>query len=165
MRILAAGGIVAAMTQSTRQKLSLQSDARRKREDRHRRRFRFAARAVTVLAATVAAVLAWTVVAPLLGFELTRTDSTGAVVPISPGGVAGVAMLAGAAGWALLAVVEYFTKSTVGAWPVVVIGLAVVCLAGPLEAGSLAATITLIVMNVIVNTVVVQALSRRRRWR
>lgn len=122
-----------------------------------RRRVR---RAATVVFAVLAAVLAWIVVVPLLGVELVVTGPDGAIGPVSVVAVAGAALLAGAAGWALLAVLEHVTRSAAPAWTVIAGTVLVVSLAGPLTAGTVAAMVSLIALHLIVGVVVAVGLRR-----
>jgi Family of unknown function (DUF6069) len=120
---------------------------------------RRALRAATLVTAILAAELVWIVVVPVLGVDLVVT-APGAAGPVSAVAVAGAALLAGAAGWALLAMLEHFTSSAMPAWTVIAGVVLVVSLAGPLASGSLAATISLIVMHLVVGVVVTVGMSR-----
>ena len=111
---------------------------------------RRALRAVTMVAAVLAAVLVWILIVPIFGVDLIVT---------------GAALLAGAAGWALLATLEHLTRSAVPAWTVVAVLVLAVSLADPIAAASAIATASLIVLHILVGTVVVLGMRRSaRRW-
>jgi hypothetical protein len=121
-------------------------------------------RAATVLAGALAAVLVWILIVPVFGVDLVVATG-GGTTRVSAVAVAGAALLAGAAGWALLATLERLTRSAVPAWTVVAAAVLVVSFAGPLAAGSAVATASLIVLHVIVGTVVMLGMRRSaRRW-
>jgi hypothetical protein len=125
---------------------------------------RRALRAVTVVTAVLAAVLVWILIVPIFGVDLIVTTG-GGTTSVTAIAVAGAALLAGAAGWALLATLEHLTRSAVPAWTVVAGVVLVVSLAGPLAAGSAIATASLIVLHILVGTVVVLGMRRSaRRW-
>jgi len=121
-------------------------------------------RAATVLAAILAAVLVWILIVPVFGVDLVASTGDG-TVQVTSIAVAGTALLAGAAGWALLAVLEHLTRSALPAWTIVAVAVLVVSFAGPLAAGSAVATASLIVLHLVVGSVVVLGLRRSaRRW-
>ena len=91
-------------------------------------------RLLTVLAATVATLLGWVIAVPLAGVELTaRTGSD--VQRVTPVAVAVSTLLAGLAGWALLALLERLTARARTVWTVVAALVLLVSLLGPLGGG------------------------------
>lgn len=121
-------------------------------------------RAVTVLAAMLAAVLVWTLIVPVFGVDLV-VSTVGGTMRVTAVAVAGTALLAGAAGWALLAVLEHLTRSALPAWTIVAVAVLVISFAGPLASGNSVATASLIVLHLVVGSVVVLGLRRSaRRW-
>ena len=76
------------------------------------------ARALAVIAATLAALTVWLITDPLLGIDLTGTTAPGSqqLQPITPAMVAGASLVTGLAGWGLLALLERFTARARTTW-------------------------------------------------
>jgi hypothetical protein len=94
------------------------------------------ARALAVIAATLAALAVWLITDPLLGIDLTGTTRPGSqqLQPITPALVAGASLAVALAGWALLALLERFTARARTIWTAVALLVALLSLAGPLSA-------------------------------
>lgn len=117
-------------------------------------------RLLTVLAATVATLLGWTVAVPLAGVEL-AARSGGVEQRVSPVAVAVSTLLAGLAGWALLALLERFTGRARTVWTVVAVLVLLLSLLGPVSGGAGgAATPTLVVLHLLAGAVLVPGLRR-----
>ncbi|MFI2713366.1 DUF6069 family protein [Micromonospora sp. NPDC018662] len=117
-------------------------------------------RLLTVLAATVATLLGWIVAVPLAGVELVARsgDVEQRVTPLA---VAVSTLLAGLAGWALLALLERFTGRARAVWTVVAVLVLLLSLLGPLGGGvGRAATVTLVVLHLLAGAVLVPGLRR-----
>jgi hypothetical protein len=122
------------------------------------------ARAATLAAAVLAAVALWAVAALVLDIDLTITTPGRPPMAIGFGAVVAMALLIGLAGWALLAVLERFTRRARTIWTVV----AVVVLAGsmaPLLAAEAAGAtvVTLALLHLVVGTILIAGLPRARR--
>ncbi|OKI69648.1 DUF6069 family protein [Micromonospora sp. CB01531] len=117
-------------------------------------------RVLAVLAATAATLVVWAVAVPVAGVDLVaRTGGTDqSVTPV----VVGVAtLLAGLAGWALLALLERFTTRARTVWLGVAVVVLLVSLLGPLGGGvGTAATVTLVAMHLVAAGVLVPLLPR-----
>ncbi|MEU8071375.1 DUF6069 family protein [Micromonospora sp. NPDC048169] len=117
-------------------------------------------RLLTVLAVTAAALLGWVVAVPVAGVELiARSGSTDQRV--TPVAVVVSTLLAGLAGWALLAVLERLTGRARSAWTVVAVLVLLVSLLGPLGGGvGGAAKLTLVALHLVVGAVLITGLRR-----
>ncbi|MEV4694208.1 DUF6069 family protein [Micromonospora echinospora] len=117
-------------------------------------------RLLTVLAATVATLLGWVIAVPLAGVELTaRTGSD--VQRVTPVAVAVSTLLAGLAGWALLALLERLTARARTVWTAVAALVLLVSLLGPLGGGvGRAAMLTLVAFHLVAGTVLITGLRR-----
>ncbi|WP_319460719.1 DUF6069 family protein [Micromonospora sp. RTP1Z1] len=105
------------------------------------------ARALAVLVATAAALAVWVVAVPLAGVEL-AVDNGGTEQPVGPGAVAVAALLAGLAGWALLALLERFTRRARSIFTWVAAAVLLVSMLAPLSGGvGAAAKLTLALMH------------------
>ncbi|QLQ36004.2 DUF6069 family protein [Micromonospora robiginosa] len=118
-------------------------------------------RLLTVLAAIAATLLGWAVAVPLAGVELTARSGGGGEQRVTPVAVAVSTLLAGLAGWALLAVLERFTGRAGTVWTVVAVVVALLSLLGPLTGGvGRAATVTLVALHLLAGAVLVPGLRR-----
>jgi hypothetical protein len=87
-----------------------------------------------VLGAVAVALAVWAAAVPLAGTELTvRVNGTSQ--PVGAGAVVATSLLAGLAGWALLAVLERFGRRPRRTWTVIAVAVLVLSLAGPLGSG------------------------------
>ncbi|MDP9866745.1 MULTISPECIES: DUF6069 family protein [Streptosporangium] len=119
-------------------------------------------RALTVAGATAAALVLWALTGPVAGIGLSvRLD--GAVQPVGPAAVATASLLAGLAGWALLALLERILKRPGRTWTVIAAVVLALSLAGPLGAVDTASTVVLAGMHLIVAAVLIPGLGRSVR--
>ncbi|MFI5837691.1 DUF6069 family protein [Micromonospora sp. NPDC051300] len=117
-------------------------------------------RLLTVLAATAATLSGWAVAVPLAGVELTAR-SGGGEQRVTPVAVAASTLLAGVAGWALLAVLERLTGRARTVWTAVAAVVLLLSLLGPLTGGvGRPATVTLVVLHLLAGAVLVPGLRR-----
>ncbi|MCZ7475615.1 DUF6069 family protein [Micromonospora sp. WMMC273] len=117
-------------------------------------------RLLAVFAATVAALLGWVVAVPVAGVELI-TRSGSADQRVTPVAVVVSTLLAGLAGWALLALLERLTARARTAWTVVAGLVLLVSLLGPLGGGvGGAATLTLVALHLVAAAVLITGLRR-----
>jgi hypothetical protein len=119
------------------------------------------ARGLTVVAAAVAALVVWAIAGPLAGLDLTAR-SGGPPQPVGPVAVLFVSLLAGLAGWALLAVLERATRHGRLIWTAVAVAVLALSLLGPLGSGSdTTSRVVLAAMHVVVGGVLIAGLRRR----
>jgi hypothetical protein len=115
------------------------------------------ARLVGVVGATLAALVVWIVVVQLLGVDLLArsTGSTKAqAVGVAP--VVIEALIAALLGWALLAVLERFTRRARTIWTVVALVVLLLSLSGPLTGGVTTATkVSLSLMHIALAAVLI----------
>lgn len=116
---------------------------------------------LTVISTPAVALAVWALAVPLAGVTLTvrQGDGTQTIGPLL---VAVVTLLAGLAGWALLAVLERWTARPARTWRIVALVVLAVSLLGPLGgAVGAAATLVLLLLHVAVGAVLVVGLVRR----
>ena len=120
-------------------------------------------RTLAVLAATVATLALWVAAVPVAGVDLVARNG-GTEQTVTPVAVGVSTVLAGLAGWALLAVLERFTARARAVWTGVA-GLALLLsLLGPLSGGvGTTATLTLVAMHLLAAAVLVPLLRRTAR--
>ncbi|GAA2276106.1 hypothetical protein GCM10010149_18980 [Nonomuraea roseoviolacea subsp. roseoviolacea] len=114
-----------------------------------------------MIGATAAALAVWALAVPVAGVTLTvRTGGGAQTVGAVP--VAVVSLLAGLAGWALLAVLERRAARPRRIWTITALVVCVVSLAGPLgSAAGAAATLVLLSLHLVVGAVLITWLARR----
>jgi Family of unknown function (DUF6069) len=118
-------------------------------------------RALAVLGGVAAAVAAWAVLRELGGVDLAVTSPAGPV-PVGLPAVVLTALVAGLAGWGLLAALERWTSSPRRTWRIVAVAALAVSLAGPVtQAASLPAAGGLVTLHVVVAAALLTGLSRR----
>jgi uncharacterized protein DUF6069 len=123
-----------------------------------------AERALTVLAAALAGAVVWSLASPLAGVTLAaRSGPGGAVQQVGLTSVVLASLLAGLAGWALLAVLERFTRRVRAVWTSSALAVLAVSLGGPLSATSAAATAALFCLHIAVGAVLFAGLWRTAR--
>lgn len=114
-----------------------------------------------MLAATAAALLGWAVLAPLGGLDLTvRLGSANSVQQVGPAAVASASLLAGLAGWVLLAVLERLTPRARTTWTIAALAALTLSLAGPLAGVTPASVIALAFLHLLVAAVLITGLRR-----
>lgn len=107
-------------------------------------------RTAIVVEAAVIAMLFWAAAVPLAGVELQVTTG-GAAQTVGPVQILIVALLAGTAAWAVLAVVEKLSRKPRRLWFPVAATVGVASLAGPLfSAGSTIAMLVLLGLHIVV---------------
>ncbi|MDG4800734.1 DUF6069 family protein [Micromonospora sp. WMMD980] len=117
-------------------------------------------RLLTVLAATAATLVGWAVAVPLAGVELTVRGG-GGEQRVGPLAVAVSTLLAGLAGWALLALLDRFTGRARTVWTAVAAVVLLLSLLGPLTGGvGRPAMVTLVALHLLAGAVLVPGLRR-----
>lgn len=120
-------------------------------------------RALAVTGAMTAALALWTVVGPVAGLG-PEVRMEGEVRPVGAGSVIAASLLAGLAGWALLAVLERLTRRPGRIWTPIALVVLVLSLLGP--AGPAAGTTDLTVLlglHLVVAAVLIPGLGRTAR--
>jgi hypothetical protein len=122
-----------------------------------------AVRAAGVAGAAGAGIAVWAVAVPLAGATLS-VRLNGAVQHVGPGAVVGTALLAGLAGWLLLAALERFGRRPARTWAITAGLLMGASLAGPLHSGvGGGAAAALAAMHLAVGVVLITVLPRTAR--
>ncbi|TDD11765.1 hypothetical protein E1292_04440 [Nonomuraea deserti] len=116
---------------------------------------------LTVIGAPAAAMSVWAVAVPVAGTALTvRTGA--ATQQVGPVAIVVASIVAGLAGWGLLAVLERFVSRPGRVWAIVALAVLALSLFGPVgSAVGAAATLVLILLHLVVGTVLVPGLARR----
>ncbi|MFI6743052.1 DUF6069 family protein [Nonomuraea sp. NPDC050451] len=116
---------------------------------------------LTAIGAPAAALAVWALAVPLAGTALTvRTG--GGTQTVGPVSVVVASLVAGLAGWALLAVLERRAARPGRSWTITALVVLVLSLSGPLgSAVGAAATLVLILLHLVVGAVLVAGLARR----
>lgn len=116
-------------------------------------------RALTVTAAVLAGVFAWSIVVPWAGIVL--VVHSGQTQQVGVAQVALASLAAGAGAWALLAMLERFTAAARRIWTVIAETVLVLSLgAGPLNAGNVSAGLSLACLHLLVGGAVIFGLRR-----
>lgn len=116
-------------------------------------------RALIVLAATSGAVIVWVVAARLAGVDLTIRQGDRAPTEIGIALVVVTALLAGLAGWGLLALLERRTSRPAKVWPAVASVVMALSLVLPLTSdATTGAHLTLALMHLVVGAVLILGL-------
>lgn len=116
---------------------------------------------VTVIGAPAAALAVWCLAVPLAGVVLTVRQG-GVTQTVGPVTIALASLLAGLAGWALLAALERFSARPGRLWTITALVVLIVSLLGPLGgAVGPAATLTLVLLHLAVAAVLFPGLGRR----
>jgi hypothetical protein len=119
-------------------------------------------RLLTVIAAAAGALALWSIVDPVAGNTLT-VHSGSSDQTVGPAAVGGVALLAGLAGWALLALLERWSGRARPLWTTLATIVLVLSLLGPVGSGVGTVTRwTLAGMHLLVGLVLILGLPRRR---
>ncbi|GLY81434.1 DUF6069 family protein [Actinoallomurus iriomotensis] len=116
---------------------------------------------ITVLGAPAVALAVWALAVPLAGTTLT-VRSGGGEQTVGPVAVAVASLLAGLAGWALLAVLERSAARPGRTWTIIALAVLALSLTGPLGgAAGAAAALVLVLLHLAVAAVLVTGLVRR----
>ncbi|TDD19183.1 DUF6069 family protein [Nonomuraea diastatica] len=120
-----------------------------------------ARRPLTVIGASAAALACWVLAVPVAGIALTvRTG--GGTQQVGPAAVVVASLLAGLAGWALLAALERFASRAGRFWTIVALVVLALSLLGPLgSAADATARLVLVLLHLIVGAVLIPGLARR----
>lgn len=111
--------------------------------------------------APAAALTVWALAVPVAGTTLTVRMGDGAQ-PVGPAPVVVASLLAGLAGWAVVAVLERSTARPGRIWAIVAAAVLAVSLTGPLgSAVGAAAALVLILLHLVVAAVLIPGLARR----
>ncbi|WP_433221459.1 DUF6069 family protein [Microtetraspora malaysiensis] len=116
---------------------------------------------LTVIGAPAAALAVWALAVPVAGTTLTARmgDGTQLVGPVL---VVVTSLLAGLAGWGLLAVLERFASQPGRTWTIVALIVLALSLFGPIgNAVGIAATLVLLLLHLVVGAALVLGLPRR----
>jgi hypothetical protein len=123
-------------------------------------------RMLGVLFAVLAPVVIWIIAVPLAGVDLMASQA-GDGTPVQEINLVSVivaALLVGLLGWALLAVLERFTRRGASIWTIVAVLVLLLSLAGPLVlAQNGGAKLTLALMHVAVGVTLITTLARSAR--
>jgi Family of unknown function (DUF6069) len=122
-------------------------------------------RVLAVVGAALATLTVWVVADPLAGVDLTVRQGSGASLQeVGPAAVLLVTVLAGLAGWALLAFLERRSSSAGRTWTVLAVVVTVLSLTGPLTAGTTTASKAVLMgMHLAAAAVLVPLLARSAR--
>lgn len=116
---------------------------------------------ITVIGAPAAALATWALAVPLAGITLTARTG-GSTQPVGPEAIAVTSLLAGLAGWLLVAVLERFVARPGRIWTISAPAVLAASLAGPLDSAvGAAATLVLILLHLVVAAVLLLGLMRR----
>ncbi|MFF4888715.1 DUF6069 family protein [Micromonospora chersina] len=120
-------------------------------------------RALAVLAATAATLAVWAAAVPVAGVDL-AVRGGGTEQSVTPAAVGVSTLLAGLAGWALLALLERFNARARAVWTGAAGLVLLLSLLGPVGGGvGAAATLTLVAMHLAAGAVLVPLLRRTAR--
>jgi len=119
-------------------------------------------RAAAIGGATVAALVVWTFTHVVSGVDL-AVSSGGSVTHVGALAVAATTLLAGFAGWALLALLEHFTSRPRPIWVGIAFGVFLVSLLGPLGGVNAAAIGGLLALHATVAAALIAGMYRTVR--
>lgn len=122
---------------------------------RHHRRVR----ALGVAVAVLAALAVWALAVAVLDVDVRVAPGGGEAQPVGAVAVAGSSLLAGLAGWGLLALLERVTARARPLWTGVAVAVAALSLLGPQAGVTTGATVVLVVLHVVVAAVLIPALA------
>jgi hypothetical protein len=120
-------------------------------------------RALLVVVGAVVALIAWAMLGPVPGHQLTvRLGPDGSTQQVGAVAVAITALLAGLTGWGLLALLERLTRHARVIWSVLALLVLALSLLGPLSGVDATTKAALIGLHTVVGTVVIVGLLRTR---
>lgn len=126
------------------------------------------ARALAVAATVGAALVAWIVLVPLLGVQLTvdAGPGGGGASTVGPGAVLATSLLASLLAWGLLGVLEARTRRSRTIWTITAVVVLLVSMIGPLTGGDTTASkASLVVLHLSVAAALIPLLRRTTRTR
>ncbi|MEO3872191.1 DUF6069 family protein [Nonomuraea sp. B12E4] len=116
---------------------------------------------LTVIGSPAAALAVWALAVPMAGTTLT-VRMGGGTQAVGPVLVVVTSLLAGLAGWGLLAVLERLAARPGRIWRIVALVVLVLSLLGPVgSAAGPAATLVLVLLHLVVGAVLIPGLARR----
>ncbi|MET7335830.1 DUF6069 family protein [Nonomuraea sp. NPDC005650] len=116
---------------------------------------------LTLVGAPAAALAVWALAVPLAGTILTVRMGAGTQT-VGPVSVVVASLVAGLAGWALLAALERWAPRPGRVWTITALVVLALSLTGPLgSAVGAAATLVLVLLHLVVGAVLVPGLARR----
>ncbi|MEV4537716.1 DUF6069 family protein [Asanoa sp. NPDC049518] len=119
------------------------------------------ARGLAVVAAAAATFTVWTVAHQIAGVDLVVDNGA---TTVTPAAVVLVTVLAGLAGWGLLALLERFTSRGTRTWTWIATAFLAVSLLGPLgSAEGAGATIALLAMHLATGAVLIPIMARSNK--
>ena len=126
-------------------------------------RARWMARATGVGLAVLGVLLTWVLVDPILGVDLSVTES-GTTTVVGPGVIIGLALGAALLGWAFLAVLERFVAARARLiWTAVAVAVLAISCVAPFTSGEMdtSARWSLLAMHLVVGAAVIPLFARR----
>ncbi|SNT60549.1 hypothetical protein SAMN05421812_112123 [Asanoa hainanensis] len=121
------------------------------------------ARGLAVVAAAAATFTVWTIADPIAGVDLIVDQGSGATT-VTPVAVVLVTVLAGLAGWGLLAVLERWTKGGTRTWTLIASTVLAFSLLGPIGSGvGAGAKLALLAMHLATGAVLIPIMARSNR--
>lgn len=114
-------------------------------------------RLLTIAAAVAATLAVWLAAVPILGVEL-AARAGGRTIEVGPGAVVIATVVAGLAGWALLALLERLTLRARAIWTAIAAAVLVLSMLGPLGGIGAASQLTLALMHLAAGAVVIAGL-------
>lgn len=114
-------------------------------------------RLLTIAAAVAATLVVWLAAVPILGVEL-AAQTGGGTIEVGPGAVVIATVVAGLAGWALLALLERLTPRARVIWTAIAAAVLVLSMLGPLGGIGAASQLTLALMHLAAGAVIIAGL-------
>ncbi|MGW1616697.1 DUF6069 family protein [Streptomyces sp. NPDC002285] len=116
-------------------------------------------RTLGVGAAVLAALAVWAAAVPLLGVDLLVRPGGGTAQTVGASAVVTAILVASGLGWALLALLEHYTRRARAIWTGVALVAMLLSLLGPLTGGvTTAATTALMLMHLAVGAILIPVL-------
>jgi hypothetical protein len=130
-------------------------------------RIRRRTRALAIVAAAGATFTVWTIAHLVAGADLI-VDAASGPTTVTPAAVVLATVVAGLAAWALLALIERFTRRAAAVWSWIAVAVLLVSLLGPIgSAVGAGATVALVAMHLATGAVLIPIMARssvRCRW-
>lgn len=119
-------------------------------------------RPLSVAGAVVATLAVWLVAVPLAGVDLTARTGSGTTT-VGPVPIVLATVLAGLAGWGLLAVLERRSSRPAAVWTTVAVAVLALSMLGPLGGVTLGAKLTLAALHLAAGAVLILGLRHTTR--